>query len=1624
MASVDDKIVSIKFDNDAFQKKVADTIASLDKLRASLDFANSTRGMNELNAAAKSFDMSHIGTHIEGISAKFLALGTVAVTVLANIASKAVQVGTQMASAFTFSPIVDGFREFETNMNSIQTILANTHSAGTSLDQVNAALQQLNEYSDKTIYNFSQMARNIGTFTAAGVDLDTSVGAIKGIANLAAVSGSSAEQASSVMYQLSQALATGTVRLIDWNSVAAAGIGGEVFKSALFEAGKALGKITDSPVGQTFQQWEDAGHSFRDSLQEGWLTSEVLTTALQGFTGDLTEAQLLSMGYTAEQAAGILEMGRIATAAATEVKTFTQLLGTVKESIATGWADSFRLIIGNFDEAKTLFTGINAAIGGFVQKSADARNDMLSTWRFFGGREKLIEGLKDAFSALANVLRPVRDAFQKIFPPATALTLITLTQKFAEFTEKLQFLTFIYMPRIEKVFRGFFAVLDIGWEIIKNVARVIGTVFGALAGAAGGPVVGFIENLAVKFLELHKVLVTSGGIEKFFDGILGAIQRPIQYLIAFRDAIVDIFTSGTGADVVESAVGRVSDRFSMFGEIIEKVSGIWHAYIERVQAVLGVLDQVWDAIASWFSDLGHRIAETFSAGDFDEAVDLVNVGLLGGILLALRRFLSGGINIDFGGGIMESIRGTLEGLTDTLSAMQAQLRSRTLINIAIAVALLAASVTVLSLIDSAALTRALTAMAIGFGQLMAAMALLSISGMGRTSLRITALAASMILLATAAGILSIAVTNLSQLSWGELARGLTGVTVALTALTASTRLLTEDTDGLIRAGIAMIAMSVGLIVLSIAVKKFAELSWEEMAQGLVGVAGGLGAMVAALKLIPTAELAVTGFDILLISAALVVLSYAVKQFAEMSWAEMGQGLLGVAGGLAAIVLAMRLMPTAELAVSAVGIVLISGAMYIMAKAVQEMSKIPFGDMVKGIAGLAATMLILAVAMHFMEDALPGAAALIVISGALLVLVHVIKELAGLSLAELAMGIGAIAAVLLVLAAAALLMTPLLGSLLGLGAALTLIGLGFALFGAGAFLVAKAFEALAAAGEAGVAVLISILTTLAQALPEIIATLVVALFEAGQEILEAAPLLLDAFKVLLIKILDTIIEVVPKIGEAIGAVVVEGLARIRMLFPQVVATGLAMILALLTGIRNNIHRIVTTATQMISEFARGLQDNMPVLVNAGIMIITSFLNALASQAEMVVVAGLNLLTSLISGIADNIHLVTEAVTNLIISFVEAIVESYQDIIDAGFELLIQFISGIANNVIEVANAVTDIITNFIIAVGMNAQQIIDAGFWLLTTFLSGIGNNLIMVAILVGTLITEFITKVGEQAVNIAAAGAQALIDFLGGIADDMPRVAKAGTDVIVEFIEAVRDNSLIIVRAAADVIVDFIEGLADAIDDKSAELRTAGRHLAGAILDGMTLGLASGAANVVGQARDIAEDVVGAIGDFVGWGSPAELFITMGKDMMTGLKMGMSDGSKDVVNVSETLAKKTVRTFEDSLKKIRFTLDEIDIKDPVITPVLDLTQVKAGAKNLQGLVSVAPVTAAVSFETARTIATTAEQQGTTPEAAPFTGPTEITFNQNNYSPEALSTNDIYKNTKSQIALAREELNIA
>ena len=363
--TVDSKVVEMQFDNRKFESNVATSMSTLDKLKHSLNFEGAAKGFDNINKAAKGFDISPMGNGIENVKAKFSALEVVAITALANITNSVVNAGKRLIAGFTVVPIKTGWEEYELKMNSVQTIMAST---GESLETVNGYLDELNKYSDDTIYSFSDMTQNIGKFTNAGVKLKDAVAAIKGISNEAAVSGANANEASRAMYNFAQALSSGYVKLIDWKSIENANMATVEFKNELIKTALALGTVTqegDKFVSTTtdangsVSDAFDATRNFNDSLSHQWMTTEVLTETLKKYADETTE------------------IGKKATQAATEVKTFSMMMDTLKEAVQSGWAQTWEILFGDFNEGKKLWTELSNFFGDLIGKISDARNSLL-----------------------------------------------------------------------------------------------------------------------------------------------------------------------------------------------------------------------------------------------------------------------------------------------------------------------------------------------------------------------------------------------------------------------------------------------------------------------------------------------------------------------------------------------------------------------------------------------------------------------------------------------------------------------------------------------------------------------------------------------------------------------------------------------------------------------------------------------------------------------------------------------------------------------------------------------------------------------------------------------------------------------------------------------------------------------------------------------------------------------------------------------------------------------------------------------------------------------------------------------------------------------------------------------
>jgi len=1275
MSSVDDRVVGMKFDNAQFEAGVKQTLASLQALNKSLMMEGATKGFSEVSAAAQHVQLGHIAESVDNIASKFKAMSVIAISALATIASQAVMAGASIAKSLTIDPINQGLQEYQTNINSIQTILSNTRWQNTGLTEVNNALDTLNKYSDQTIYNFSQMARNIGTFTAAGVSLEVATGAIKGIANLAAVSGSNAEQASMAMYQLSQALATGTVKLIDWNSVVNAGMGGKVFQDALMDTARVHGVAIDKML-------KDAG-SFRSTLEQGWLSADILTETLSHFTGDLTEQQIISMGYTQQQAAEIVAMGKDAQDAATKVKTITQLLSTLREAAGSGWAKTWQLIFGDFEEARSFFTDANNALSAVIQTSADARNALLSDWKAMGGRAELIDALRFAWADLNEVLFIVGKAWRDVFPAMTAKNLYDITHAIKEFFISMR-LGEDTMVNLRRTLAGLFSILGIGWDILKQVVRVLFSLFGML-GDGSGNILRTTASIGDFLVALRKAINEGDGLVKFFDGVKRVLTPVVVLINLVAKAIADLFTGfkpgGTADAIVEqfSKMGNVLKPLSREGEIL---AGIWKKLVQIFNKTMDVLGPIGDAL-EW---VAQKVGGFIKAMTLDDVLHTLNTGALIAFVVVLRN--------TFGRG---GITGIFSQLTSVLSAMQTTLQATTLLEIAIAIGVLAIAVSVLSKVNADDLANTLSAIAIMFTQLLAALAVMT--RMPDTNvLKIYITAASLVVLALAIDALVIAVKALSKLDWEELSRGLVGTAALIAAVVAAANFIPESAK-LISAGVGMVILAAAVKILASALKDLSGLDWEEMAKGLTGVAGligsltlfsrfaganaagiaagaGLVLLATAIKILASAIIDVSGVSwenigkgmtviagslilmgiaissipptapsaavgVLLVASAILILANVMKSMQDISWGNVAQGMVVIAASLvligAALVIISDAAPHAILSAGAILVVAI--AMGILADAMEQMGGMSWEEIAKGLVTLGASLTIIVTALLLMPSALPGAFALLVVSGALVVLASVLKTLGGMSWGEIAKGLGALALAFTVLGVAGLLLTPVIPSMIGLGVALALIGGALALVGAGVFLFAAGLQILSLIGPGAAESVKQLLGALLGLIPVIMEQAGVVLFMLIDILKKAVPQIVDLVIDLLIQLLNGIDRMAPSLFKALGTLLNLLIDLLEKAIPRMVEAGLHILLGILEGVRDNIYQIVTVAAQIIVQFLRGISDNLPSVIEAGVQLILSFIRgitaAIDSHAAELGAAGGELAVAIIEGMAKGL-----------------------------------------------------------------------------------------------------------------------------------------------------------------------------------------------------------------------------------------------------------------------------------------------------------------------------------------------------------------------------------------------------
>lgn len=1234
---VDERVVEMRFNNALFESKVQQTMRSLTALNEKLMFKGAEKGFEKVSDASEKVKFNALLNALDSLSQKFSAVEVIGVTALMRITNQAVDAGERLVKALSLDPIISGFQEYETQINAVQTILANTSSKGTTLDQVNAALDELNHYADLTIYNFTEMTRNIGTFTAAGVDLDTSVSAIKGIANLAAVSGSTSQQASTAMYQLSQALASGTVKLQDWNSVVNAGMGGQVFQDALKETARVHGIAIDSMIKKE--------GSFRETLSKGWLTSSILTETLQKFTGDLNEETLKSIGYTDEQIKKIMEMGKTANDAATKVKTFSQLKDTLTEALQSGWTQTWQTIIGDYEEAKELFTRFSDVFSDLINKSSEARNTVLagglnSGWQqlntalgnsadFYSqmlekvmltngsisqkqiddagsfakalqqggvsaeqlqdglkesykqlsalgalsddalkakkldpaqvrslaksfeevnqkvadgsldldiyskkigelsGREHLIESIWNVFEALEKVVEPVARAWQKIFSPISADQVYNIAKSIDEFTANLS-ISDETADKIERTFSGIFAVLNVGKNMLLTIGKALGKAFNAVSPLAGG-FLSITAALGDCLVEMANAVNNSRAFKTTLDGIYWIIGKVSEGMQAFAGVLTN----------VSNNVSVVFDPLKTLGEWFENF----------ISFITPKLKWLADKIGEIFEELGSGASGAFGNLNGNALWGFANAGMIAGLIAGIKGFLEA--FKDIGSTVKDTIGGVAELLNklgEAVTAWKNNKNAETLKTISTAVAILAGSLVVLSLVKPERLAASTGAMIALFAELLVALAIYD--EIAKKTKKVGKGTSSMVVMAAGVMILTSALKKISEIETGKLLTSVIALGAVIAELVVAQVAISKWAKDGAKHAMSMLAMAAAVRVLAEAVEQLADLGWDGIEKGLIAVAGLLAEVAAFSGLSNFGGLtAGKAVGILVLAAALSVLEKSVSAFSKMPVDELQNGIGALGAILGEIAVFNMLSNSAEHVLStATALTILSGGLLILSNALANLGGMTLGQIGVALAAMAGGLIEMGVALTLVKGSLGSATSFLIMSVVLNALVSPLKSLGEMSLEEIGHGLLAVGGALGIFAIAVGTMSLAGPIVIAVSAALSLLAGSFALLlgtMAAVSLMPLQMEALVVAlGTLGSAIgvfiagVIAGLGTAAGSIAIAVAEIIVAVCNA---IAQAVPAIGNALAQLIVAICNVIVQCSEPIGQALftlGTVVIQ------------------------------------------------------------------------------------------------------------------------------------------------------------------------------------------------------------------------------------------------------------------------------------------------------------------------------------------------------------------------------------------------------------------------------------------------------------------------------------------------------
>ena len=1188
--TVDSKVVEMRFDNKNFEKNVKQSMTTLDKLKQALKLDGATNGLTAVEQRANSIKFHGLADTIDKVADKFSGLSMVGTMAMIRISQSVANAGVNMVKSLSVDNIMSGWQKLQQKANSMSTLI----SQGYDTNVVEKQLEKLNWFSDETSYNFTDMIDNIAKFTATGKGLEDSVTAMQGIALWAAKSGQNAQKASAAMYQLSQALGAGYMRKEDWKSIQNASMDTAEFRKQTLEVAVAMGKVkkvgTDTYQSLLGNKMKFTQQQFAESLTEGqWFTSDVMMEVYKKYAKasdqmkkaidimsedhdvTLTAGQMIkaydalknntfdaflkeeeiddekAISALKNMVSGFDEFGISTFRAGQEYRTFNDTLDATKDAVSTKWMNIMETLIGNIDAQKKLWTAIGEQFYDWFAAPLDDLQELLNRWVDMGGRNSLHEALGNIGSAIGAITKPIKEAWDEIFPPMTAKRLTELTNKFKEFTASLK-ISGKTADAIKSIFRAFFSIIKTGLSVVKTFGKALFTLIGV-------------------FRPLGELVITAVGfLSKWVDKTAEA-ARNSKWL----------------SNTVNTVVEAIKKFANAAGNMLKKLLS-YESALNFFKCLFNLIKNVGLAIGKF---LGGIIRN----GDLNQVMKLVNSGLISAALIKLQSVFKSFKGVaDNAAGILESVKGILE-------SYQKDIEAKTLIKIASAVAILAGSIWILSSIDGASLVKGIGAMGLVMAELMLCFKALTKMGedkiYARSSLALISLSLSLLILGSA-------IKKIGSLNFGQMITGLIGLAGAMGVLTAAIYLLPDDgktkkkTKGLI-------TLSLSLLIMSVALKKLGSMKLTEIVKSLVTMMISLSIMTKTLSKMEPERAISKGISLLVLANSMIILAGALKILGSMSWGEIGRGLTAMGGALAILVLAMNFLNSGNKSAmkiigkggyasaksgsgGAIGksFALLGATMslVVLGGALKILSTLSWSDIGRSLTAMLGSLAILVAAMKIMgssvKGALAGAGSLIIAANSLVVLALGLKILGSISWDKILKSLVALGAALTVLGVAGYLLKGVAVDLLIVAGACALFGVAAVTLGIGLGLIATGISALALALSAGttaiVAGLSAIILGIVGLIPEIVKTLGLAIIEFCKVIIECAPL----------------------IAKALGTVLLEAVKMLKDFVPPIVTAILDLFIQTIRSVTDRVPELIMSIAELLSAIFKGFMEALQLL----------------------------------------------------------------------------------------------------------------------------------------------------------------------------------------------------------------------------------------------------------------------------------------------------------------------------------------------------------------------------------------------------------------------------------------------